>query len=90
MVAEDLRYGLEQMRIHYDGMMIFTTVSAGVTEMQPGDSLAAMLKRADSLLYKAKSEGRNRVVMEELPVHRPKPVLVERLGAARQQSGKTA
>ncbi len=90
LVAEELRYGLEQMRIHYDGKMIFTTVSAGITEMQPGDSWTAMLKRADSLLYQAKSEGRNRVVMEELPVHYPKPVLVERFGVQRVPSGRTA
>lgn len=89
-LAEELRCSLEQMRIHYDGRMIVTTVSAGVTEMQPGESFTAMLKRADSLLYRAKSEGRNCVVMDEQVMVRPKPVLVERLGTARRQSGKTA
>ena len=89
-LTENLRRSLEQMRVHYDGRMIVMTVSAGVTEMQPGDSLAAMLKRADASLYRAKAEGRNCVVLGDQVVQHPKPVLVERLVASRQQSGKTA
>jgi diguanylate cyclase (GGDEF)-like protein len=88
-VAESLRHNLEQMRVHYDGRMIVTTASVGVTERQPGDSLTVMLKRADRSLYRAKSEGRNCVVLNEQLVQHPKPVLVERL-PPRQQSGKTA
>lgn len=89
-IANDLRSNLEQMRVHYDGRMIQTTISAGVAELKSGDSLAEMLKRADAALYRAKSEGRNCVVTDE-PVPIPaKPVLVERLGMRRQQSGKTA
>jgi diguanylate cyclase (GGDEF)-like protein len=88
-MAESLRYSLEQMRVHYDGRMIVTTASAGVTEMRLGDSLAAMLKRADTSLYRAKSEGRNCVVLDDEMVH-PGPKLVERVETQRQQSGKTA
>jgi diguanylate cyclase (GGDEF)-like protein len=88
-MAESLRYSLEQMRVHYDGRLIVTTASAGVTEMQEGDSLAAMLKRADTSLYRAKSEGRNCVVLDDEVVH-PGPKLVERVETPRQQSGKTA
>ena len=88
-IAEGVRSSLEQMRIHYDGKMIVTTVSAGVTEWQPGDPLAAMLKRADGLLYQAKSKGRNCVAMDENVVrHSPKPVLVERFGPQRQTAEK--
>ncbi|HEU4635821.1 MAG TPA: diguanylate cyclase [Edaphobacter sp.] len=76
--AESLRRSLEQMRVHYDGRMIQTTASAGVTEMQPGDSLEDMLKRADDLLYRAKSEGRNLVLTEESIAFPARPVLVER------------
>jgi diguanylate cyclase (GGDEF)-like protein len=89
-MAEQLRHSLEQMRIHYDGKMIVTTASIGVTERLPEDSLAAMLKRADRSMYQAKSGGRNCVVVDEQVMHHPKPVLVERLGTQRQQSGKTA
>jgi diguanylate cyclase (GGDEF)-like protein len=85
--ADDLRHSLEQMRVHYDGRMIQITASAGVTAMQPGDSLEAMLKRADSLLYRAKSEGRNLVVTDEPVAFPARPVLVEKFGI---QTGRTA
>jgi diguanylate cyclase (GGDEF)-like protein len=90
LVAEELRCTLERMRIHYDGRMIQTTTSAGVAELQDGDSLAEILKRADAALYRAKSEGRNRVVTDDSIPYLAKPVLVERFGGQRQQSGKTA
>ena len=38
------------------------TASFGVTEVQPGDSPASMLRRADRALLEAKRLGRNRVV----------------------------
>ncbi len=46
-----------------DGRTIEVTVSVGVATMQPPhDSVAALLKRADTALYEAKTTGRNRVV----------------------------
>lgn len=85
--ADDLRHSLEQMRVHYDGRMIQTTASAGVTEMKSGDSLDDMLKRADFLLYRAKAEGRNLVLADESVVFPAGPVLVERFEI---QAGRTA
>lgn len=38
------------------------TVSVGVTQTQPGDTVEAMLRRADRALYAAKDQGRNCVV----------------------------
>lgn len=38
------------------------TVSIGVAEAQRGESSEAVMKRADDALYRAKAEGRNRVV----------------------------
>jgi PleD family two-component response regulator len=75
------------MRVHYDGRMIQITASAGVTVMQPGDSLEEMLRRADDLLYRAKSGGRNLVVTDEPVVFPARPVLVEKFGI---QTGRTA
>jgi diguanylate cyclase (GGDEF)-like protein len=87
-IAERLRSGLEQMRVHYEGKMIVTTMSAGVTERQPGDPLTTVLKRGDSLLYQAKASGRNCIVVDERTVQYPKPVLVERFGPQRHLAGK--
>jgi len=39
------------------------TFSAGVAQLQPGESADAMLLRADEALYSAKNGGRNRVVI---------------------------
>lgn len=38
------------------------TASFGVTEMQPGDTMETMLRRADRGLLEAKDSGRNRVI----------------------------
>jgi len=37
------------------------SVSFGVTQLLPGDSMADLIRRADDLLYRAKAQGRNRV-----------------------------
>jgi diguanylate cyclase (GGDEF)-like protein len=41
------------------------TVSVGVTVARPGDSLDALLSRADNALYAAKRSGRNIVVASD-------------------------
>ncbi|HVY12201.1 MAG TPA: diguanylate cyclase, partial [Alphaproteobacteria bacterium] len=41
------------------------TISVGVAQFQKGESLSQFLRRADSGVYKAKAEGRNRVVPVE-------------------------
>jgi diguanylate cyclase (GGDEF)-like protein/PAS domain S-box-containing protein len=41
------------------------TVSAGVVEYTPGESLESLLKRVDSAVYRAKNKGRNRVEVAE-------------------------
>ncbi|GEO80461.1 biofilm regulation diguanylate cyclase SiaD [Pararhodospirillum oryzae] len=39
------------------------TISLGVTEYRPGESLDDTLRRADAALYQAKDDGRNRVAV---------------------------
>lgn len=43
-----------------DGLQV--TVSIGVTGLRPGEDLATAMARADALLYRAKHEGRDRVL----------------------------
>ncbi len=44
-----------------DGVVVKATVSIGVSEKIEGDNADTLLKRADSALYTAKGEGKNRV-----------------------------
>ncbi len=58
-VAEQLRASIAESPL-LDGRQV--TVSAGVSELQPGESLDSWMKHADDALYAAKKAGRNRVV----------------------------
>lgn len=60
-VAENLRLHIAQQTFPIPGGTV--TVSAGVSSFLPGDSLQELVKRADSALYQAKEDGRNRVKM---------------------------
>lgn len=42
---------------------ITVTLSGGITQHKAGDTTATIIDRADSLLYEAKNEGRNRIKM---------------------------
>ncbi|MFO7801994.1 MAG: cache domain-containing protein [Desulfovermiculus sp.] len=57
-IAQRLRQRISQQEF-CDGLHI--TCSFGVSQMQPGDSLASLVQRTDELLYQAKERGRNRV-----------------------------
>ena len=62
-VAERLRNTVEAFRVDYDGDLLSITISCGVAAWTEGDSdHDVLIKRADKNLYRAKEEGRNRVV----------------------------
>ena len=44
------------------------TLSAGVGTVRPGDTLDGAFRRADRALYRAKAEGRNRIVVADTPI----------------------
>ncbi|WP_298951305.1 PleD family two-component system response regulator [uncultured Methylobacterium sp.] len=64
-VAERIRERVETVpfAIHRGTRSVDVTVSIGVATRQPGDTSALdLMKRADTALYRAKEDGRNRVV----------------------------
>jgi len=65
-VAERLRLKLEVLTIGIGGRQIGVTASFGVAEQAPAETQAATLERADTALYRAKHEGRNRVIITPL------------------------
>jgi len=61
---ERLRELVQQQKVSVAGVELGVTVSAGLTEHKPDETLAQTLERADRLLYEAKKRGRNRVVID--------------------------
>jgi diguanylate cyclase (GGDEF)-like protein len=61
-IAERLRQAIETTRLSHSGHEIRVTASFGVAECIDTDDAASLLARADSMLYRAKEMGRNRVV----------------------------
>jgi two-component system cell cycle response regulator len=64
MVAERLRRRIasEPFAIQKGARTIEVTISIGIAALGPDDNAAAVIKRADRALYRAKRDGRNRVV----------------------------
>jgi diguanylate cyclase (GGDEF)-like protein len=63
--AEKIRRQFEQNPVTYKGSKIPLTVSLGVATLRADESVPdLMVLRADEALYRAKTEGRNRVCVE--------------------------
>jgi diguanylate cyclase (GGDEF)-like protein len=58
-VAEQLRASIAESQL-LDGRRV--TVSVGVGELRPGETVDSWMKHADDALYAAKKTGRNRVL----------------------------
>ncbi|AFZ66836.1 GGDEF domain-containing protein [Deinococcus peraridilitoris] len=61
MIAERLRQRVSGQPFQVDGRSLVLTISLGVAKRQPGEGGEALLARADEVLYRAKTLGRNRV-----------------------------
>jgi diguanylate cyclase (GGDEF)-like protein len=61
--AERLRASVAAHPVAIEGKAIHTTVSIGVAMGDPTNDPSTLLQAADAALYRAKAEGRNRVVV---------------------------
>jgi diguanylate cyclase (GGDEF)-like protein len=83
--TERLRLHVEQARAAYGAAQLHVTCSAGVAEHCAGQSIAQTLLRADRALYRAKSEGRNRVALASR-----EPACDDSLGAGEPAPGSAS
>jgi diguanylate cyclase (GGDEF)-like protein len=87
--AERVRAAFAAETVSCDGTLIAATVSVGVACGSAAAPLAALLARADETLYRAKTNGRNRVeVSDEAVAARPAlaPAATKQKGVARSDA----
>ncbi len=63
-LADRSRVLLEQSQTHVHSSGIQVTVSVGATLVRPADTQTLVVSRADELMYRSKSLGRNRVTVD--------------------------
>jgi diguanylate cyclase (GGDEF)-like protein len=61
-LADRLRAKIAGMNIHHNGERIHVTASFGVSELTPNADMNKIIQDADTMLYKAKVNGRNQVM----------------------------
>ena len=62
LVAERIRRDFKKDPVRVDDREITTTVSIGVAEIENGENLEELIKKADTALYRAKRTGKDKVV----------------------------
>jgi diguanylate cyclase len=62
-IADKIRSKIEQSHLLYTGKNVHVTISVGVTIHQQGDTLEALVERADKALYCAKKSNKNCAVL---------------------------
>jgi diguanylate cyclase len=63
-VVNRLKQVVQKTPMFYEGKKLSVTFSGGIAELQPEENGHALIRRADSALYKAKHAGRNRYVVD--------------------------
>ena len=66
-VGERIRDAVERIDLHDIGVGVVTVSVGASVSRSDGEAVAALVERADHALYRAKRQGRNRVVMGDLP-----------------------
>ncbi|HYD93962.1 MAG TPA: GGDEF domain-containing protein [Noviherbaspirillum sp.] len=67
LVLERFRERVQQLPCMHEEQTFSVTMSAGLIELGTTEACSSGISRADALLYRAKSEGRNRVVVSGPP-----------------------
>jgi diguanylate cyclase (GGDEF) domain len=63
-LADRLRQTYAETAMEFDGEVLHSTISIGVSDsIQSGVAFASLVAAADQAMYRAKQQGRNRVVM---------------------------
>lgn len=75
-ILDRLREKISRYPLHVEGLSepLHITVSVGIAEVVENESLRDLTRRADTALYQAKSNGRNRVCLDGLPEVEPPTV----------------
>ena len=63
-IAEKIRVLIANSQIAYNKESLSVTASIGVTAAKTDDTMDSIVKRADSLMYKSKQSGKNRVTSD--------------------------
>jgi len=62
-VAERVNMGINELKLPKSDENLSLSVSVGITMILAGDDFSKSFKRADKALYKAKSSGKNRIIV---------------------------
>lgn len=62
-IAERMRSDIESHTLAYGMTVLNITASLGVSSLNENDTMESLIKRADSAMYTAKNQGRNRVCL---------------------------
>lgn len=60
-LAEKFRQLIAHTEVPHEGKCLAITVSVGVTVLEPSDTIESVIERADHLMYKSKTSGKNRI-----------------------------
>jgi len=64
LLGNRLRSLIENSYIVHKNNKLYVTISIGATLVQENDTIESLIERVDSLLYKSKSSGRNRLTID--------------------------
>ncbi len=64
-IAEKIRRAIRFALVSHQHQVINLTISCGIAESHPGESIDHLVQRADNALYQAKRQGRDQAVIAE-------------------------